>query len=241
MQRDEASRALLKWHFDMGADECIERSPQDQRRLQIKKSFKKKEAAHAEESLTQEPLHFSSLEDLKKHILNLDTPLKLTAKNLVFGEGPLNPKVMIIGEAPGADEDLQGRPFVGLSGQLLERMFKAIGLQSAELYISNILPWRPPQNRTPSPDEIHLFLPYLHHHIALVNPQIIFLAGGVSAKAILDDNAGIGKLRGKWQLYKGLNDTKRNVIASFHPSFLIQSPLQKRLAWHDLLMLKQKL
>jgi DNA polymerase len=172
-----------------------------------------------------------------------DCPLKFTATNLVFSDGNPSAKVMVIGEAPGAEEDIQGKPFVGLSGQLLDRMFATIGLsRQSNLYIANISPWRPPANRQPTSQEIVQCLPFVQRHIELINPQILILVGGVSAKAVLNTNEGIMRLRGSWQNYMspGL-DAPIKCIATFHPAFLLRSPGQKAQVWQDLLLIQQEI
>lgn len=172
-----------------------------------------------------------------------DCPLKFTATNLVFSDGNPNAKIMVIGEAPGADEDIQGKPFVGLSGQLLDRMFATIGLsRQSNLYIANISPWRPPANRQPTPQEIAQCLPFVQRHIELINPQILILVGGVSAKAILNTNEGIMRLRGRWHnhISPGLAMPIK-CMATFHPAFLLRSPGQKAQVWQDLLLIQQEI
>ena len=178
------------------------------------------------------------IKDLKDHKSNLQK----TAKNLVVYDGNLNAKVMLIGEAPGRDEDQQGIPFVGRAGQLLIKMLLAINLQREDVYITNVVNWRPPDNRTPNDEEILEFLPFLQRQIDIVKPKFIFLLGGVAAKAILSTPLALGKLRGKWHEYKSLNlDGSIPTIASYHPAFLLRSPQYKKHSWEDLQMLQEKL
>ncbi len=178
------------------------------------------------------------IKDLKDHKSNL----KKTAKNLVVYYGNLNAKVMLIGEAPGRDEDEQGIPFVGRAGQLLNKMLLAINLQREDVYITNVVNWRPPDNRTPNDEEILEFLPFLQRQIDIIKPKFIFLLGGVAAKAILSTPLALGKLRGKWHEYKSLNlDESIPTIASYHPAFLLRSPQYKKHSWEDLQMLQEKL
>jgi DNA polymerase len=185
-----------------------------------------------------------TLDDLRQALQEYnDCPLKFTATNLVFSDGNPNAKVMVIGEAPGAEEDIQGKPFVGLSGQLLDRMFATIGLsRQSNLYIANISPWRPPANRQPTSQEIAQCLPFVQRHIELINPQVLILVGGVSAKAVLNTNEGIMRLRGSWQNYTspGLAAPIK-CIATFHPAFLLRSPGQKAQVWQDLLLIQQEI
>lgn len=168
--------------------------------------------------------------------------LRQTAKNTVFADGNPQAAVMIVGEAPGADEDRMGLPFVGVSGQLLDRMFAAIGLDRTSFYITNILPWRPPGNRTPTQAEIATCVPFVVRHIELVRPKVLVFAGGVSAKTLLNTNEGIMRLRGRWFDYAspGL-PAPVPAMPTFHPAYLLRSPGQKREAWRDLLAIRQRL
>jgi uracil-DNA glycosylase len=169
-------------------------------------------------------------------------PLKHTAKNLVFGDGNPEAAVMFIGEAPGADEDREGRPFVGVSGRLLDRMMASIGLDRESAYITNILPWRPPGNREPTPAEVAACLPFIEKHIQLVAPRVLVLVGGTSAKTLLGRKEGIMRLRGRWLAYRNQEAADPiPALATFHPAFLLRSPAQKANAWKDLLMVKDKL
>jgi DNA polymerase len=168
-----------------------------------------------------------------------DCPLKKTATHLVFADGNPDASIMVVGEAPGADEDRLGVPFVGVSGQLLDRAFAAIGLDRTKIYISNILPWRPPGNRQPTPHETALCLPFIERHIELVSPEILILVGGTAAKTLLKTNEGIVKLRGKWHAYQSPELKKPiQTLATFHPAYLLRSPGQKRFVWLDLLSIK---
>lgn len=170
-----------------------------------------------------------------------DCALKHTASNLVFADGNPGARVMIVGEAPGRDEDRVGLPFVGASGQLLDKMLASIGLDRANVYIANLLPWRPPGNRTPTQEETNMLLPWLRRHIQLANPEFVFILGGSSAKALLQTKDGILKLRGKWQSIDYGDGIERPTLASLHPAYLLRSPAQKRLSFHDLLALSAKL
>lgn len=169
--------------------------------------------------------------------------LKTTATHTVFSDGQPNAPVMVIGEAPGADEDKQGKPFVGLSGQLLDRILQTIGLNRAtNLYISNIVPWRPPGNRQPTPQEIAMCLPFIERHIALVNPKILILVGGTPTKALLNNKSGIMKMRGQWTSYQPSEEIPPiPTMPTFHPAFLLRSPGQKALVWQDMLMVQERL
>ena len=182
------------------------------------------------------------IQQIVEKIKVLDTQLKNTAKNLVVYDGNIDAKVMFIGEAPGRDEDIQGLPFVGKAGQLLNKMLAAINLKREEVYITNVVNWRPPDNRTPTDDEILQFLPFLQEQIDVINPDYIFLLGGVAAKAILSTPLALGKLRGTWHEYQSLQLNKTvYTIASYHPAFLLRSPQYKKASWEDLKMLQKKL
>ena len=184
----------------------------------------------------------SLIEVIIKDLKNHQSSLQKTAKNLVVYDGNLNAKVMLIGEAPGRDEDEQGIPFVGRAGQLLNKMLLAIKLQREDVYITNVVNWRPPDNRTPTDDEILEYLPFLQRQIDIVQPKFIFLLGGVAAKAILSTPLALGKLRGKLHEYKSLNlEESILTIASYHPAFLLRSPQYKKQSWEDLQMLQEKL
>ncbi len=183
-----------------------------------------------------------SIDELKSAVEAFEgCPLKATAMNTVFADGNSEAKVMLIGEAPGADEDRQGKPFVGVSGQLLDRMMATIGLDRTSFYITNILFWRPPGNRTPTSAEVASCLPFMKRHIELVNPAAIMLVGGLSAKTMLNRTEGILKQRGKWATYQ--IDEQRTVPALpiLHPAYLLRQPAAKRQAWMDLLSFQKKL
>jgi uracil-DNA glycosylase len=170
------------------------------------------------------------------------SPLRETAMNLVFADGVAASGVMLIGEAPGADEDRLGRPFVGVSGQLLDRMLASIGLsRERDFYITNILPFRPPGNRTPTDAEIALFLPFILRHVALARPRLLVLLGGVSAKALLRSREGITRLRGRWHQVTFDDGQALPALATLHPAYLLRTPMAKREAWNDLLMLRRRI
>ncbi len=167
--------------------------------------------------------------------------LKKTAKNTVFSDGIATSKIMLVGEAPGRDEDRMGKPFVGRSGQLLDNMLHHIGLTRHEnIYISNIIPWRPPGNRNPSADEIAQCLPFITRHIEIVAPEILLLVGGVSAKTLLQSTQGITKLRGKWQNVE-IAGRAIPALPLLHPAYLLRAPDQKAKMWSDLCLLAKKL
>jgi uracil-DNA glycosylase len=183
----------------------------------------------------------SSLEELRAALEKFDQcPLQATAQNLVFADGNPEADLMIIGEAPGADEDRQGLPFVGASGQLLDRMLAAIGRDRQSVYITNILPWRPPGNRKPTPFESELCLPFLSRHIELVQPKAMLLLGGTAANTLLETTTGITKLRGKWAEYQS-EAFGCPCLPTYHPAYLLRQPALKRDAWRDLLSVQKHL
>lgn len=251
--------AILEWHLTAGADEAAADSPVDR----FVASEKAAETLPPDPLPASEPTAFrsiavprppiadagtrelarnaSTLEELKKIMEEFDgCSLKASASRMVFGAGVENPEVMIIGEAPGTEEDRQGVPFVGVSGQLLDKMLASIGLDRTKVYISNILPWHPPANRKPSEEEVALFVPFIRRHIALVQPKTLLFLGGSAVSALTGVTQGITRARGKWTVYSD-EDVNLPALASFHPAFLLRTPAQKKMAWRDFLMLKQKL
>ena len=183
----------------------------------------------------------SDLGSLKKLILNLkNCNLKKKAKNIVFSDGNPNSKVMIIGEGPGANEDTEGLPFVGRAGQLLDKMLQAINLDRTKVYITNVVNYRPPENRKPTEEEILRYLPFLVKHIEIIKPKILVLLGSTALNSILGSEKVISKARGIW-VTKQIGSWKTNVIASFHPAYLMRQPDQKKHSWVDLKMIKKKL
>lgn len=166
--------------------------------------------------------------------------LRHSAKTLVFADGNPEADVMFVGEAPGREEDLQGMPFVGRAGQLLDRMLAAIGLNRETAYITNIIPWRPPGNRTPAAHEIELCRPFVERHIALAEPKLLVMLGNVASKSLLDTDKGILSLRGTWMSRK-IGEREIPAIPTLHPAYLLRNPAQKRLAWADFLSLRDRL
>ena len=185
----------------------------------------------------------NSVEELEAAVRAFEgCALKRTAKNTVFADGVVGSPVMVVGEAPGADEDRLGKPFVGVSGQLMDRMFDAIGMsRERDLYITNILFWRPPGNRTPTLAEQAICMAFTRRHIELAKPKVLVLAGGTAAKSVLDTTEGIMRLRGKWTNL-GLDDGSTvPTLPTFHPAYLLRTPASKRQSWSDLLSLDKKL
>lgn len=239
MMSDNALAHLLCWYREMGLQEAFY---SDAKPLKEGVFFPPKvvvEAPHADP--VQACLTLEALQEALQAFEGC--PLKQTALHTVFADGNPQASVMLVGEAPGADEDRLGRPFVGMSGQLLDKMFSRIGLSRTEnLYISNILPWRPPGNRQPTPSEITSCLPFIERHISLIKPKILVLVGGTACKALLRSTEGITRLRGKWVAYQNAYlETPLKALAIYHPAYLLRSPAQKRYAWQDLLRLKEAL
>ena len=180
----------------------------------------------------------SELKDKIKSIKNCE--LKRNATNLVFSDGNTLSKIMIIGEGPGANEDKEGKPFVGRAGKLLDKMLGSIKLNRKNVYISNVVNYRPPQNRKPTDAEISRYLPFLEKHIEIINPKILLLLGSTALNAIIGNEIVISKARGKW-INKKIGNIETSVIASFHPAFLMRQPDQKKFAWEDLKMIRKKI
>ncbi|SEI02986.1 DNA polymerase [Methylobacterium sp. 275MFSha3.1] len=174
-----------------------------------------------------------SLDELERILADFDAcPLRFTAKNLVFADGNPEARVMFLGEAPGADEDRIGKPFMGRSGQLLDKMMKAVGLDRTSAYIGNIVPWRPPGNRNPTPQEVAVCRPFVERQIELVDPDIIVCLGAPATQTLTGTKDGILRTRGRLFPYK-LPNREVKLLATLHPAFLLRQPVQKRLAWRD--------
>ncbi len=254
----QAALALLHWQMELGATEAICDAPVN--RFDLSKSKPVVKAAPAEAvpaseisvaapdpvapvALARETAALASdLEGLAAALAAFEQcELKRGARNTVFADGNPAARVMVIGEAPGRDEDIAGKPFVGRAGQLLDRMFAAIGMSraapdpDAAVYITNVLPWRPPQNREPTPEEIAMMLPFVERHVRLAEPELLVLVGNVSCQALLG-RKGITRMRGQWTTALDLP-----ALPMFHPAYLLRQPHHKREAWNDLLMLQAKL
>ena len=183
----------------------------------------------------------NQLEELRKRINSIkNCDLKKNATNLVFSDGNPFAKIMIVGEGPGANEDKEGKPFVGRAGKLLDKMLAAIKLNRKNVYISNVVNFRPPMNRRPTDEEIKKYLPFLNKHIELINPKILLLLGSTALNALIGNEVVISKARGKWT-NKKFGESTIQIIASFHPAFLMRQPDQKKYAWEDLKMIRKKI
>ena len=180
------------------------------------------------------------LEKLKKSISNIkNCELKKSATNIVFSDGNPKAKIMLIGEGPGSNEDQEGLPFVGRAGALLDKMLASIDLNRKNVYITNVVNYRPPENRRPTEEEITKYLPYLKKHIEIINPKILVLLGSTALNALVGNEVVISKARGQW-IEKHFGECKTSVIITFHPAFLMRQPAQKKMAWIDLKMIREK-
>jgi uracil-DNA glycosylase family 4 len=246
-----SAEALLAWYTAMGVDEAIGEVPVNSFAAPILNSLRPRPTAvqSAKRPTNSATSLFDrgaigeamTLEALETMVAAFDgCGLKRTAKNLCFARGSTTARLMLIGEAPGRDEDLQGKPFVGRAGQLLDRMLAAIGLDEGSIYITNTIYWRPPGNRTPTPEEIEACAPFLARQIELLAPQVLVLLGGAAAKSLLGVSEGIMRLRGKWLSYE-VGGQSVATFATLHPAYLLRNPEHKRLAWRDLLMIKAAL
>ena len=265
----ETALALLRWYVEMGVDETIGDEPVNRlaprappRASAIRPTEPEAAPPQSVRAVAASPpaafadslgeaaqsarllaARADTLAALEAAIAGFDgCALKRTATNTVIADGNPAAPVMIIGEAPGADEDRIGRPFVGRAGQLLDRMLAAIGLDREGVLITNVIYWRPPGNRTPTTDEIAACVPFVLRHVALVRPKVLVLAGGTAARALLPPGPGITRLRGRWfdLAVPGL-DQPVPTLPMFHPSFLLRAPERKREAWRDLLALRARL
>ena len=257
----QQAEAILQWYLENGVDEALAEAPID--RLAVKPILttilpkeipQEKPVASAVTGTPEakaEALKLAAsantLDELKSAILSFDgLALKKTAMKMVFASGNPEASIMVIGDAPEAEDDRLGTPFSGEMGQLTDKMFGAIGLsregadKEKSIYLTNVLNWRPPGNRSPHATEIELSIPFLQRHIELVKPKFIYIMGGVAAKAVLGSDQTIGKLRGQTHTVQW-EGFECPALVSFHPSFLLRSPLKKRDAWEDLQGLKAKL
>ncbi|BCH25952.1 uracil-DNA glycosylase [Mesorhizobium sp. L-8-3] len=184
----------------------------------------------------------STLAELQEILAGFDgCNLKFTAKNLVFADGNPEAAVMFVGEAPGRDEDLEGLPFVGRSGQLLDRMLAAIGLDRGTAYIANVIPWRPPGNRTPTPHETEICRPFIERQIELVGPKVLVNLGAPSSRTLLNTTENILRLRGNWRVHTTASGVAIPAMPTLHPAYLLRNPAHKKLAWRDFLEVKARL
>jgi uracil-DNA glycosylase len=252
-----AAADLLAWYAEMGVDALLDEGPHDRfaeavpvQRAPPPPPSEQRPAAFAGASASADDVEAQarmlarSARDLDELRALLDgfegCALKLTARSLVFADGNPEGRVMFVDEAPGAEEDRSGLPFVGRSGQLLDRMLAAIGLDRTQVYVANVIPWRPPGNRTPTPQELATCLPFVARQIELCKAEILVCLGGPSAQSLLGVTDGIQRTRGRWMDYDA-GSRRMKALATLHPAYLLRQPLQKRLAWRDFKMIRAAL
>ncbi len=258
MSTEAEARATLAFLLATGADEAIAEAPVNrflERQQSLTEPAKPSAPAIAErppqtpaaaapeavQSARSRALQCQDLAALRALMSAFEgCALKDTATNLVFADGNPDARLMIVGEAPGREEDRRGKPFVGESGQLLDRMLHAIELDRTTVYITNILPWRPPGNRKPTHQEIAICLPFIERHVALARADIVLLTGGTAVGALLGLAEGITRVRGRWLKYRA-GERELAALATFHPAYLLRQPGQKREVWQDLLKIQSRL
>jgi DNA polymerase len=252
--RDAALEALLDFYVEAGIDVALDEAPHDrfapppapERAPAAPARVLPQAAAGAPDDAAllarERAAEAQSLEELRAILSSFDgCSLKFSAKTLAFDDGNPAGRVMLVGEAPGAEEDRAGKPFVGRSGQLLDRMLAAIGLDRTTVYIANVVPWRPPGNRTPTPQEVAICLPFIRRQIELAAPEILVCLGGPSSQTLLGLKDGILKSRGRLVAYRLADGREIKALPALHPAYLLRSPLHKRLAWRDFLLVRRNL
>lgn len=266
MQHTETLKEVLQFYADAGVDMALDEAPHNrlvapnQEADPVAVVMQPDPVQNSDAAATPSPAFTPPVAETKSHDTNIQEAkaraasaasldelrallteyegcgLKKTATNTVFEDGNRDARIMLVGEAPGRDEDLQGKPFVGRSGQLLDKILAAVGLDRTNVYIGNILPWRPPGNRTPTNAEMELCKPFITRQIELMNPDLLVFLGASSAKNLLETTDGILKLRGKW---RGYSKAEIPVLPTLHPAYLLRQPAQKRLVWRDFLNLRK--
>jgi DNA polymerase len=256
--RRAALKALMEWYVEAGVDLAVDEAPHDRFQPPAKAAppaparpppsapatTARPPAMALDDAVAearQRAASAASLDELRQLLHSFDgCALKQTASRLVFADGAPGSRVMFVGEAPGAEEDREGLPFVGRSGKLLDRMLAAVGMRRSDAYIANVIPWRPPGNRTPTPQETAMCLPFIERQIELAGPAILVCLGGPSAQTLLRQREGIMRLRGNWFGYR-MGDREIPALATLHPAYLLRQPAQKRLAYRDMLALRGRL
>jgi uracil-DNA glycosylase len=262
----ESLAGILRWYADMGVDFAVDDAPHDrfaESRASVSARAEERSPparpetfetsrrvmatpatalpANTIEAARDQAAAAKDLADLRETLSRFEgCGLKATATRLVFGDGNPSAEIMFIGEAPGADEDREGVPFVGRAGQLLDKMLAAIGLDRGKVYIANVVPWRPPGNRTPTPLETAACLPFTRRQIALVGPKILVCLGAASAQTLLGGKEGVMRMRGRWFAFPA-GTAEIRALAMLHPAYLLRQPAQKKLAWQDLRMLAKEI
>ena len=245
--------AMLKWQIEIGADEAVlDVLPGEKEMLKTvdfiadgsanlgtNQSLKMSSDEKTHKNIMS---HLQNLQELAVALSSFDrSPLKRTANATCFADGNVDSRLMIIGEVPGKEEDRSGIPFAGMAGQFLDNIMASLGLDRDSTYLTNVLPWRPPGNRTPTIEETQELLPFLYRHVVLAKPELVLILGGLPAKFILNKNETFLKLRGIWHDVDYGDGVLRPTMASFHPNYLIQSPAQKKLAFNDWYTVYQRL
>ncbi len=229
-------KSFIEFYKFLGITDCISQIQRSRIKIVLDSGQniqKIKETKKTEEKIETK---LAAINNLKSQIHNLDCNLKDVATNLVLCDGNCNADVMLIGEAPGANEDIIGKPFVGEAGKLLDQMLSFINLSRKNIYVTNIVFWRPPGNRTPNEKEISICLPYTKKHIKIIKPKLLIFVGSIAAKNLLKSKEGITKIRGKKHIYEDKeNDLKIEARAIFHPAYLMRNPIEKKTTWDDLL------
>ncbi len=262
LSETQAAASLLEWYVRIGVDRVIQDEPVDRYAepppvrsfrepdhpapppTKPKRTGQPDRLNHGTVNTRALAKSCQTISDLRAAISDFSgLDITRTATNMVFADGNPEADVMLVGEAPGAEEDRKGLPFVGAAGQLLDKMLAAIGRDRSSVYISNILNWRPPGNRTPTPEEAAMCLPFIQRHIQLAQPKIVVLLGGTSAKHLIGTTTGITRLRGRWTEIVIDEDTfeTKPALPIFHPAYLLRQAAHKKLAWHDLLILEDRL
>ncbi len=229
-------KSFIEFYKFLGITDCISPVQRNKVKLKVdpKKNMKKMKESKKTEKIIESKL--AAINNLRSLILNLDCSLKDVATNLVLCDGNYNANIMFIGEAPGANEDIDGKPFVGEAGKLLDKMLSFINLSRNNIYITNMVFWRPPGNRTPNEKEISVCLPYTKKHIKIIKPKLLVFVGSIAAKNLLNSKEGITKIRGQKHIYEDKeNDLKIQARAIFHPAYLMRNPIEKKTMWDDLL------
>ena len=229
-------KSFIEFYKFLGITDCISPVQRNKMKLNVdsKKNIKKMKESKKTEKIIESKL--AAINNLKSLIFDLDCSLKDVATNLVLYGGNYDANILFIGEAPGANEDIDGKPFVGEAGKLLDKMLSFINLSRNNIYITNMVFWRPPGNRTPNEKEISVCLPYTKKHIKIIKPKLLVFVGSIAAKNLLNSKEGITKIRGKKHIYEDKeNDLKIEARAIFHPAYLMRNPIEKKTMWDDLL------
>ena len=229
-------KSFIEFYKFLGITDCISQFQRNKMKLltyPVQNNQKMRETKKIKKKIETK---LEAIDNLKSQIQNLDCTLKDVATNLVLCDGNCDAEVMFVGEAPGAKEDICGKPFVGEAGNLLDKMLSFINLSRKNIYITNIVFWRPPGNRTPNDQEISICLPYTKKHIKIIKPKLLVFVGSIAAKNLLNSKDGITKIRGKKHIYEDKeNDIKIEARAIFHPAYLMRNPIEKKTTWDDLL------